>query len=255
MSDTVKRVLCIGGSHSDERIVLGGPLIDGESTPVTGFRSKGGVAANVARALRASGVAAEIAGFAGADAPEGGSLMTVIPDHPGARYISVEEPDGTVRHGLADTGLYDQMTADWFAGLSAETAAFDAVLTDSNAGPEALRALETDRPLYAIAVSPQKAPHLVPLLPRLTVLFCNRAEADRIGRAALATCPQAVITEGADGGRILRYGDTVTRFAPPPHRPAQQNGLGDRLCGYTIAALLAGRDLRDAVDAAVRRLT
>lgn len=246
------RVLCIGGCHWDIRLIAQEPLLDGESTPVSSRAGPGGAVTNVARTLREVGHSVEIASVVGVDPPEI-SMFSKIVSGPSGRYVTVERPDGSLVYGLADLDLYDAMDAAWYADLSDRTATFDAVVLDCNATADALAAFSTDKNLYAVAVSPAKVGNFTPIISDLDGLFLNSQEAEVLG-GQLNRAPLVLETMGAAGARLLRSGEIAKIWPAPGGRPGHVNGLGDRLAGLTIAALLDGMGWVDAIDHGLNQL-
>jgi sugar/nucleoside kinase (ribokinase family) len=101
---------------------------------------------------------------------------------------------------------------------------------------------------------------LRPILERVSCLFMNRREAtalsggkaddDPAGTAlALAASGLASGVISAGRGSVVGFdlGGLFTIEPPSPRRVADSTGAGDALAGATVAALMRGKGLRDAV--------
>ena len=251
-----QHVFLIGGNHYDETWITSQDLIPGESIPIQTQRQPGGAAANMARVLMHEGLSCTFASVYGDDTlpPLTGPFITPIPGERSARYVSLEDQNGQVLHGFAGMAIYErQMSEAWYAALSRQAAKADCVVVDCN-GPEGALAKVAGLPhMVALAVSPAKVRRLVPILDRLQLLFCNAAEAGVLG-VDLAQVSQAVVTRGAEGAAIFAHGVEVAHFPAPRWTPASGNGLGDRLAGLTLARVLAGKRLDQALPEALEAL-
>jgi sugar/nucleoside kinase (ribokinase family) len=137
------------------------------------------------------------------------------------------------------------------------------VLCDANMPVSALETLlsvSAGRPAFAIAISPAKATRLAGLLPALSCLFMNGHEAralcgpktpDRTADLARELrakgLMRGVITAGS--GPVTGFDETGAFEIVPPaaRRIADVTGAGDALAGGTIAALMRGAKLREAL--------
>lgn len=268
------RLLAIGGAHVDRRGRLSVPCVPGASNPGTLRETIGGGAFNAARAAVSRGIAATLLSARGGDgagsivadavaASHLQDLSATFLDRTTPSYTSILDRDGEQILGLADMALYEivferllrrRPVRDASAGASA-------LLADANVPAPALARLARmadGKPLFAMAVSPAKAPRWSGLMDRLACLFCNRAEA-----AALTGLPadasggdlahalaglglvRALVSAGPRPLTLLDHG-TVATLLPPPVRPVDVTGAGDALTGAAIAALMRGETLRDA---------
>ncbi len=269
-------IACIGGAHPDRHGVLRGPMVLGTSNPGGVHVAVGGVARNVAENLahlgekvtlvsRVGDDAAgcqvrEHAALAGIDA----SLFTVSRAHPTASYTAILESHGELVIGLADMDVYEEITPEllepaltrlrqhsyWFVDANVPGPTIDWLLTAAGGIPVAVD-----------AISVAKAARLAPLLPRISLLFANRVQADAIAAAALAPLPadhvdtsvratalhklgaqSGVVTAGASGIAVW-CGSTVHTLAALPANPRDVTGAGDALVAGTLHGILRGDSL------------
>src|SRR5438445_5300466 len=150
-------------------------------------------------------------------------------------------------------------------------AAADAILCDANLPSSALErlvALAAGKPVFAIAISPAKVVRLMPVLGQLALVFMNRREAvvlagvstnaaerDMIDGLRCSGLASGVVTAGS--AAVLGF-DELGAFSilpPAPRKVADVTGAGDALAGATIAALLRGLPLRQALRDGVAAAT
>jgi sugar/nucleoside kinase (ribokinase family) len=141
--------------------------------------------------------------------------------------------------------------------------AVDAVLCDANlpaAALERLAGLAQGKPIFAVAISPAKVVRLTPILDRLALLFMNRREAAALTgmerEAPIKTLVSGLQEAGLKSGVVTSGNETVLGFdakgsftirPPAAQHVADVTGAGDALAGATVAALLKGLDLRQAL--------
>jgi pseudouridine kinase len=213
----------------------------------------------LASRLQAAGITAHLAPLAG-EAP---------------RYTALIGPDGELMIGAAALSIYDaasedvvrsrlaaSLAASLDAGLDARQPA-DAVVIDANFPAPVLdmlvSALPPEMPLCAAATSLAKVDRLAVMLPRLSVVVLNRAEASRLAGiqvdevAVLAsTLATSMARRGSgnmlqdglvlvsDGGNMaaLATGDIVVTAPPPSVRVISANGAGDAMAAGLFSAVL-----------------
>jgi sugar/nucleoside kinase (ribokinase family) len=144
-----------------------------------------------------------------------------------------------------------------------EVADADAILCDANlpaAGLERLAAMAAGKPLFAVAISPAKVVRFAGILASVACLFMNGREA-----AALSATPQGAGTAelarrlraaGLRSGVVTAGSAATTGFdadgifsivPPEPPSVADETGAGDALAGATVAAMMHGKPLREAL--------
>ncbi|CAN7479684.1 carbohydrate kinase family protein [Mesorhizobium caraganae] len=278
------RILAVGGAHIDRRGQVSGAYVPAASNPGTMREDVGGGVFNALRSLARLGVSASLMSMRGGDAAgetvsraiaEAGiaDLSAVFLDRTTPSYTALIDRDGELITGFADMALYDlafpkQIRRSKVREVVAEA---DAVLCDANlpsAALERLVGLAAGKPVYAIAISPAKVVRLTPVLKELAQVFMNRREAMVLaGVGANATeretvdglrcggLRSGVVTAG--DGPVLGF-DEAGAFLilpPAPRKVADVTGAGDALAGATIAALLRGLALRQALREGVAAAT
>ena len=276
MREQRPRLLGVGGAHVDRRGRVSGAHVAGASNPGVMAEDVGGGTFNALRAAVQRGVGASLLSVRGGDlageivaraiAQSGlDDLSAVFLDRATASYTALLDEHGDVITALADMGLYDvafprQMRR---SKLREAIAAHDAVLCDANLPAAALAALfaaAAAKPIFAIAISPAKAVRLAGLLDQVTLLFMNRREAASLcGLTVAASAADlvdalrgkglrgGVITAGA-GAVVVFCGDQIFEVDPPPAEGVSDvTGAGDALSGATVAALMRGLPLAEAV--------
>lgn len=268
-------VSCFGAVHYDTIAHADRAILRETSTPACIEGKPGGVAANVARSLAKLGVPVSLTGMIGNDSAGRAvqqSLeleridlnLTIRDGHSTGQYLALHDPDGSLAAAcISDTVLTSAPIALFEA--AAEKARRDGWwLLDANLPEPVLSALAVAAPqgrLAAEAVSIAKAPRLSVILPRLSVVFMNRAEAaalshlpedsslDRHSSAILAQgALAAVITDGA-GPLHLRTADQSLFLPSPEAVIVDVTGAGDALVAGTLAAIGRGLPLETAVRA------
>jgi pseudouridine kinase len=270
------KLLAIGGAHIDRRGQVTGTYVPGASNPGRMSEDVGGGVFNALRNAVQRGVDASLMSVRGADAAGENvaravsdarirDLSAVFLDRATPSYTALIDRDGEVIAGLADMALYELAFAKQLRRSKArdEAAAADAILTDANLAAEALARvaeLAQGKPLFAIAISPAKVVRLSDVLTRVTCLFMNLREAASlaaIGADAGAPAIAARLGEAGLGcGVITEGGNAVTGFdadgifaimPPKPAAVADATGAGDALAGATVAAMMYGKPLRQAL--------
>lgn len=180
-------------------------------------------------------------------------------------YTALLDASGDLIAGFADMGLYDSGFARQLRRRSVRDAmsASDAILCDANMPADALTVLmrlAEDTPVYAIAISPAKVMRLAGTLSDLACLFLNLREARTLAQfssdaSALdvakalraAGLASAVITQGA--GPLFAFDEDgfFTIASLETGAVVDVTGAGDAVAGTTVAKLMQGATLREAV--------
>ncbi|WP_274424318.1 carbohydrate kinase family protein [Chelativorans sp. YIM 93263] len=269
-------LLAVGGAHIDRRGRVHGPYVAEASNPGSMSEEVGGAVLNAARMAVQRGLSVSLFSLRGGDAAgqkvaetieETGidDLSATFLDRTTPSYTAILSQNGDLVTGLADMHLYELGFAKQLQRrkLREAFANSDAVLCDANMPAEALQQLAVlaeNKPVYAIAISPAKVVRLELVLGSLAVLFMNRREARRLaGLEAERPIEEAVrilrekglragvITAG-DAPALMFDNEGYTEIAPPKvHNVADVTGAGDALAGASVAALMRGFTLAEAV--------
>lgn len=275
-----KNILIIGGLLVDDIAISAENLKAGSSNPVSWHHKLGGVATNVAR-VAAQQLDVLLIASTGDD-EHGKLLSNLLAQQPlssslviwtgrhSDRYTAVLNPDGELFVGLADASLAEQMRwsdieqrlPDW----RPEAIVFDANLSQDclNESVTALAShYESNVPIYALSVSPAKSIRWLDVARKVDVLLCNRREA-----AALTgldwQCDINALADGliekqfasfmiTDGGEPILVQERQTRSSiPVPDINIEKNvnGAGDAMAAATIAQLVTGQRLSQAIGGA-----
>ena len=272
-------VTCIGAAVVDRKLHLHAPPRAGTSNPARMVVRYGGVARNVAESLARLGVEVALVSRVGDD--EAGrkivadlaavgvdtSPTVAVPGRCTAEYVAVLDGPSLVL-GVAAMDLLDGLAADdldrgWPVGGADRW-----VFADCNCPPPVLdralaRAGAGGVRLAVDAVSTPKAVRLPAALAGISLLFCNADEARALlartgtgsdggpelaGRLRAAGAAAVVLTDGARPVAVAAP-DGSWQVPATPARPVDETGAGDALVAGTLAGLLAGRRLPDAVAA------
>ena len=273
---TKPKLFAAGGAHIDRRGRISGPYVAGASNPGTMREEAGGGVFNALRNAARRGCEGTLLSVRGGDMAgeavarairEAGitDLSATFLDRATPSYTAFVEANGEVVAGLADMGLYDVAFAKLVRRRAIRDAIgqADAVLCDANPPEPALERLAFmagERPLFAVAISPAKVIRLRPILARIACLFMNRREAAVLSAGKAGDDPaimaRTLAGSGMAAGVISAGGRSVFGFdgsglfeiqPPSPRRAADSTGAGDALAGATIAALMRGEKLREAV--------
>ncbi|MBO6639500.1 MAG: carbohydrate kinase [Roseitalea sp.] len=265
MSPGPLAILGVGGAHVDRIGHLSGPAHGGASNPGTMAEWVGGCMANTLRVARAVG-GARIGLISARGGDTGGRLVAealseagiadfsaVFLDRATPSYTAIMDADGEVMAALADMDLYETGLARYLRRAEPRALIADAgmLLVDANLPSDAIGALcdAANAPVIALAVSPAKAPRILPHAGRFALTFVNRREMNALIGAPLSepVAPGALARLSALGlGRVIisNGGDPVTvldgdaAWRQPlgePATPVDVTGAGDALAGATLA--------------------
>ncbi|OWV90748.1 carbohydrate kinase [Rhizobium sp. R635] len=272
-----KKILVLGGAHIDRRGRISGETAPGASNPGTWFEEPGGGGFNAARNLARLGfqvtmisprggdatgeMVGEAADFAGVD-----DRPFVFLDRKTPSYTAIIEKDGNLVIALADMELYRffvprRLSIRW---VREAFAAHDFILFDANLPEETISAIVAKarslaKPVAAIAISPAKVVRLKPCIEDIDYLFLNEAEAAALTGGQpedVGDWPpllneigirNAVVTRGRRELVAICEGRAVTLQPPIAETVADVTGAGDSLAAGTLAALMSGLPLAEAV--------
>lgn len=269
------RIIAVGGAHVDRRGRVDADFVPGASNPGRMREEVGGGVFNAARVAAALGASVSLMSVRGGDAAGEAvasavqragvlDLSAIFLDRATPSYTAILDRDGEVIAALADMDLYEVAFPKQLrrSKLREVVAQADAVLCDANLPAAALETLcrsAGEKPVFAIAISPAKAPRLAGVLGSLRALFMNAREA-----AALAGNPggaprqnlsalqslglkSGFMTQGS-GAALAFDGETMVELEPPAVQAiADVTGAGDALAAGAMMALLDGRPLAEAL--------
>jgi pseudouridine kinase len=186
------KVACIGAMHLDVKARLTGDTRPGTSNPAVTVRTPGGVAGNVARNLGRLGMPVTLFSMVGDDAA-GRSLLGELhaasvdtsgvrhsPGPPTGSYLAILDREGRLLLAAADMEVYEGLDPPWADQVGPALSRFDAWVIDANLPAATIARLLRHAGgviLLADPVSVPKAARLAAALPRIDVLFPDRAEA------------------------------------------------------------------------------
>lgn len=274
MSVTPTPILCIGSVLWD---IIGKskvPMVEGSDQP--GFIKKipGGVALNIAMALRKHALDVELLSSMGKD-PDGDALLNTVQemglgtkylhrstDLPTDFYMAIESPNGVLgaiadAHSLEKAG--DAILAPLKDGrLGTALDPFEgaivldgnltlALLTDISLGDEFSKA-----EIFVAPASPGKADRLKPFLGKENCsIFVNKREADILGETSFSSSrdaaevlfetglKMAVVTDGEKAATVVTKSGTVSEI-PKTVEVKRFTGAGDTFMAAFLFAHLKG---------------
>ncbi|MDT9592883.1 PfkB family carbohydrate kinase [Nocardioides zeae] len=276
-------VTCVGGAVLARSYRIAGPVVPGASHAATGGTSYGGVARNVADNLVRLGVRAALVSVVGDDVPGRALLddldrlgidrwaVRPLAGRTSATRTVVLGPDGELVIGASDMGALDEITPEVVAEPLSRVDPGSWVFADASLPSATHTRLATARRtrgfrLAVDTVSVTDAARLPADLAAIDVLFTNLVEARALladrGRPADGTPAEVatqlrtagvrsvVITLGAQGQLVADAADApdVTILLPAAQAAVVDvAGAGDAMVGGTLADLVRGVPLTDAV--------
>ena len=162
-----------------------------------------------------------------------------------------------------DMAAMERLTPDVLSPLLPQINGYDGCVLDTNLSAEALAFLASHAaiPLLLDPVSCQKAPRVLPILPRLAAIKPNRMEAQALtGEADPAQAARALLGMGVKnvfislGGDGVYYANAQAHGLQPalPLPAAPLTGAGDALCAGLMRALLNGKDIQACAQEGVQ---
>lgn len=275
---TAIEVLCLGGATLDRKYRSHAPLVSGSSNPAVAHVSAGGVARNVCETLLRLGARAGLATLIGDDDAgryiEAGvhalggdtSGIRVLEGGRTAEYVAVLDADGSLATGLADMAIFDAFAIADLDRLAPLLMQADWAFADCNLPASVLAHLiaRAEREAFRLVVDPvsvAKAARLPADLSGVQLLVLNRDEARALTGIGEPEAAIGRLRERGVRAVVLTGGSLpviVASDAGWAHVPVAEanvsdvTGAGDALIGATLASLLAGRSLENAVRAATR---
>jgi len=280
-------ILCIGSVLWDIIGRADQHLPAGSDVPGRITRQPGGVALNIAVALRRCGLRPALLSAVGQDG-DGTALVAACrrlglitgllhrpADMPTDRYIAIEGAQGLVA-AVADARTLDAAGAQILAPLgdgrlgTADRPWPGVIVLDGNLGADllaesAVSPLFTAADLRVASASPAKARHLRGLLPHPNVtLYLNLEEARMLCQTGFGSAPDAalgLLAQGAtrvlvtDGGRACADGCAgrgIVTALPPAVPVRRVTGAGDAFMAAHVAAERRGAGRGTALEAALR---
>lgn len=270
-------ILCIGSVLWDLIGRHDGAMAAGDDRPGRITRLPGGVALNIAMALKRFGLTPALLSAVGRDT-EGDALMQACAqrgllthlltrtDLPTDQYMAIEAQGGLIA-AIADAHSLEEVGAAILQPLG-DTRYTGAVALDGNLTLELLTEIAqsdlfADADLRVAPASPGKAVRLVPFLDAgRGTLYVNLEEAgllcvQRFGSAIDAAqalldrgAARAVVTHGAQLACIADTSGTISQ-RPAAVTVTRITGAGDTFMAAHIAAELQGLDATAALDAAL----
>lgn len=274
---STNNVLIIGGLLVDDIAISSENLTVASSNPVSWQQRLGGVATNVARVaaqqlnvllIASTGDDSQGTVLANLLAQEALSSSLVIwPKQTSDRYTAVLNPDGELFIGLADAQLAEQMRwsdiATRLPDQPPSAVVLDANLSQDCIG-ETVNAFATHYqakvPVIALSVSPAKSVRWLNVADKVDVLLCNRREAAALTKLDWQTninlladglletqFSRFAITDGSNNILVQEHLTRSTVVVPKIQIDRNVNGAGDAMAGATIAGLVSGQTLTQAI--------
>jgi len=277
----VADILCIGSVLWDMIGRCDAPMPPGADRPGRITRVPGGVALNIAMALRRFGLAPALLSTVGRD-PEGDALIAACEargvrtdmiyrsdDLPTDQYMAIEAPNGLIA-AIADAHSLEAAGDKILQPLKTLDGSYKgAVALDGNLTVDLLSFLASS-PLLAQAdvrvapASPGKALRLTPFLQAgRGTLYVNLEEAGLLCQSAFQSsddaatallargAARAVVTNGGQATCIALSGRCISQV-PPAVCVNRVTGAGDTFMAAHIAAELGGADLDAALATALK---
>ncbi len=272
-----KRAICIGAANLDIRGAFEHHSVDGTSNPASISQSVGGAALNTARILAASNTPTRFIGLVGddnsaqsiADALKLANVENGLIKHKTAasgRYISLLEPDGTLKTACNDMKIHENFSIELLEKQLRliDLSKISAVFCDANLPANIVKRafeLHPQSLKCATTVSPAKAFRLEKSFNLIDILFTNVTEATALLKAPAKTSSEnlagmmlatpvksGIISNGREPLYYWQNGKAYSIPIPPIDKIVDVVGAGDALAAGTLAAMLKGESLSDAIQ-------
>lgn len=266
-------IACFGAAHIDRHARAPNPVVLGTSNPVALSTALGGVARNVAESLARLGCPVALVSRVGNDVDGDRviSMMTglgVAMDGTGysteaatAGYTALVGPDGDLCVGMADMGVYDELSPEVLARGLTRLEDHPIWFADCNLPSASLAFLRARKPQHTLlavdAVSVAKAERLGDAFEGIDLLFGNRDEAAVLAGSAMTPPDMAKAMRGrgaraalvslASEGVVLADANDCIALPAPQVTVRDVTGAGDGLVAGTLFGLAQGRSFADCV--------
>ncbi len=282
MTGTEKNVTCVGGANIDIQGFSNAAINMRDSNPGTVRLCPGGVGRNIAENLAWLGARVRMVTAVGEDpfaemilksCLHAGIDVSEIETIPGARsssYLVLTDSDGDMLAAISDMHIMKQLNGDFILRHTAALDSADAIVLDPNLSMDCLETL-TDRwaqkPLFADPISTTYAGWLKRFLPRLTMVKCNRQEAEVFAgmeirdESELETAADrmletglkcAVITLGSNGVFYKDRERLRLRKYHQPLEPVSATGAGDSFTAAMVYGWLYELGAEASLDLAMK---
>ena len=273
----MKDILVIGGSNIDIKASSLSDLVLHDSNIGTFTLSHGGVSRNVVENLlrlhddvlflTAVGKDAEAERMMQELKDLGGKVYSLRDDEKTAHYIAIHDNDGDLHVAVCDSKILDTLEGEHFRPYSSLIETHKEIVLDTNLSKESLDYLFSTYPghkFYVEGVSANKIVRIKEHLKQMTLLKCNRMEAnyllgtkDQDGRGLAKEffergLPSAVITDGSEAVTVLEKGKIYSIPVKKEEHVVSTIGCGDALFAGILHGLCHGWDLVTSVRFGIR---
>lgn len=273
----MRDILVIGGSNIDIKASALSDLVLHDSNIGTFTLSHGGVSRNVVENLlrlrddvlflTAVGKDAEAQRMIRELEDLGARVFSLREDEKTAHYIAIHDKDGDMHVAVCDSKILDTLKGEHFRPYASLLREHESMALDTNLSKEALDylfATYPDHRFYVEGVSANKIVRVADHLKQVTLLKCNRMEAnyllgtrERDGKdlaKALSErgLPSAVITDGSEAVTVLENGDIYSISVQKEEHIVSTIGCGDALFAGILHGLCHDWDLAASVRFGIR---
>ena len=278
----MKTVTCVGGANIDIQGFSNATINMRDSNPGTVRLCPGGVGRNIAENLAWLGANVRMVTAVGEDpfaemilksCVNAGIDTSEIETIPGARsssYLVLTDSDGDMLAAISDMHIMKQLNGDFILRHAAALDNADAIVLDPNLSMDSLETLTggwAHKPLFADPISTTYAGWLKQFLPRLTMVKCNRQEAEIFagmeirGEHELETAADrmletglncAVITLGSEGVFYKDRDGLRLRKFHKPLEPVSATGAGDSFTAAMVYGWLYELGAEASLDLAMK---